>query len=99
MVSFPDRLVHAFQQHQQYYAGMSVAITIRNVPQETRDELAARAAQRGMSLQEFLRSTLMTIADSPTMEEIIEGVRERKAASDAHAEVEAILEAIAADRP
>ena len=30
------------------------AITIRNVPEHVRDQLAARAARRGMSLQEYL---------------------------------------------
>lgn len=32
-----------------------VSITIRDVPQETRNELAARAARSGRSLQEYLR--------------------------------------------
>ncbi|KLL13045.1 MULTISPECIES: FitA-like ribbon-helix-helix domain-containing protein [Protofrankia] len=37
---------------------MVTAITIRDVPDETRDELAARAALSGRSLQEYLRSQL-----------------------------------------
>ncbi len=35
---------------------MSVAITVRGVPDEVRDELAARAARAGQSLQEYLRA-------------------------------------------
>ena len=48
---------------------MSVAITIRDVPDETRDELAARAARAGKSLQEYLRacsSMLLRGRRSPT---------------------------------
>jgi antitoxin FitA len=37
---------------------MPVAITIRNVPEEVRDELAARAARSGRSLQEYLAGLL-----------------------------------------
>ena len=36
-----------------------VAITIRDVPDEVRDELAARAARSGQSLQEYLRAVLV----------------------------------------
>ena len=35
------------------------SITIRDVPEETRDELAARAALAGRSLQEYLRLLLI----------------------------------------
>lgn len=34
---------------------MAVQITIRDVPDKVRDELAARAARQGKSMQEFLR--------------------------------------------
>jgi len=34
---------------------MSVQLTIRDVPEKVRDELAARAALQGKSMQEFLR--------------------------------------------
>ena len=43
-----------------------VSITIRNVPDEVRDELAARAARAGRSLQEFLSAELVRIASTPT---------------------------------
>jgi plasmid stability protein len=38
------------------------SITIRNVPDEVRDELAARARLSGRSLQEYLRSELIRLA-------------------------------------
>jgi len=40
-----------------------VAITIRDVPAETRNELAARAARGGRSLQEYLRGQLVELAE------------------------------------
>jgi plasmid stability protein len=39
----------------QHNAAMPTSVTIRNVPDETRNELAARAALTGRSLQEYLR--------------------------------------------
>ena len=44
---------------------MTTSITIRDVPDETRDELAARAAATGRSLQEYLRSKLIDLARQP----------------------------------
>ena len=41
------------------------SITIRNVPPETRDELAARAAASGWSLQEYLLGELIELARRP----------------------------------
>jgi plasmid stability protein len=38
---------------------MSVAIAVRDVPDEVRDELASRAARAGKSLQEYLRGMLI----------------------------------------
>lgn len=37
-----------------YYACMTVAIQIRNVPEEVRDALVERASQLGQSMQAFL---------------------------------------------
>lgn len=44
-------------------AGMSKSITVRNVPDKTRDELAARAALKGQSLQAYLRGQLIRLAE------------------------------------
>lgn len=39
-----------------------VAVQIRDVPEETRAQLAAEARQRGVSLQTYLRETLEDLA-------------------------------------
>lgn len=57
---------------------MPTSITIRDVPDETRDELAARAALTGRSLQEYVRSQLVELARRPDAEALIARVRERK---------------------
>ncbi|MHB1488080.1 MAG: FitA-like ribbon-helix-helix domain-containing protein [Acidimicrobiales bacterium] len=50
-----------------------VAITIRDVPDETRDQLAARAAATGRSLQEYLRNQLIELARRPDPEVLLTG--------------------------
>ena len=57
---------------------MTVSITVRDVPDETRDELAARAARSGRSLQEYLRSSLIDLASRPDVEVLLERVRWHK---------------------
>ena len=59
---------------------MTKSITIRDVPSPIRDELAARAARTGRSLQEYLRLQLIELANRPDAEEWVARVRERKAA-------------------
>jgi len=44
---------------------MPVAITIRNVPDDVRNELAARAAAQGRSLQEFVLHELVELTKRP----------------------------------
>lgn len=83
-------------------AGMP-AITIRNVPQPTRDVLAARAEQAGQSLQEYLLGELVQMAAAPTVEEWLELAaehREARPAGDPTAEVtaEQIVELVRAGR-
>ena len=58
---------------------MSTNVTIRDVPDEVRDELAARAALAGRSLQEHLRAELIELARRPSAEVLMARVRERKA--------------------
>jgi plasmid stability protein len=55
------------------------SITIRDVPDETRDELAARAALAGRSLQEHLRLLLIELARQPDVTTVVERIRARKA--------------------
>jgi plasmid stability protein len=58
---------------------MATSITIRDVPEATRDELAARAARSGRSLQEFLRLELIELAERPDPADVIARARERVA--------------------
>ena len=44
------------------------SITVRNVPDDVRDELAARAARAGRSLQEHLRVELIQLASRPSVD-------------------------------
>ena len=56
-------------------------ITIRNVPDEVRDELAARAAATGRSLQEYLRIRLIQMTQQLDAETWVAQVRAHKAAT------------------
>ncbi len=56
---------------------MPVAITVRNVPESVRDELAARAARSGRSLQEYLTLQLSELASRPSLEEAVDTARRR----------------------
>jgi antitoxin FitA len=67
------------------------SITIRDVPDETRDELAARAALTGRSLQEYLRSRLVELARQPDAETLMERIRKRKSATGSTLSAEQIL--------
>ncbi len=57
---------------------MTTSITIRDVPGQTRDELAARAAASGRSLQEYLRAQLIELASYPDAETLNARIAERK---------------------
>ncbi|HTE87219.1 MAG TPA: hypothetical protein VK821_21120 [Dehalococcoidia bacterium] len=78
---------------------MTVAITIRDVPEQTRDELAARAALSGRSLQVYLRARLIDLAASPDAEALLARIRQRKAAIGGSLSAGRILEHRDADRP
>lgn len=54
------------------------SITIRDVPDDVRDELAARAASTGRSLQEYLRAALIDAAKRPDAAAWVAAVRDRK---------------------
>jgi antitoxin FitA len=60
---------------------MPVAITIRNVPERVRDELAARAARSGRSLQEYLAGVLTELTTRPLVEDAVAEARSRARAS------------------
>jgi antitoxin FitA len=75
-----------------------VQITIRDVPEQVRDELAARAASQGKSMQEFLRMTLERLASRPTMDAWLHQVRRRKRAAQSRITSDHILKTRDADR-
>lgn len=77
---------------------MPVQITIRRVPENVRDELAARAASRRQSMQEFLRQELERIASRPSLDNWLQRVRERKEAAGTRVRPSGILRARDADR-
>jgi len=77
---------------------MPVAITVRDVPDEVRDELAARAARAGKSLQEYLRGMLVDAAARPTVAEVIARARARVDTTAVRLDAAAILAARDAGR-
>ena len=77
---------------------MSTAITIRDVPDETRDELASRAALSGRSLQEYLRVQLIELARRPDADVLLARIRGRKQRLGSRLPVESILGHRDADR-
>ncbi|MGH8697378.1 MAG: FitA-like ribbon-helix-helix domain-containing protein [Burkholderiales bacterium] len=77
---------------------MAVQITIRNVPDTTRDELAVRAARQGKSMQEYLRAELERLAARPSVPDWLAGVRERKRRTRTRITPEEILRHRDADR-
>lgn len=77
---------------------MSVSVTIRDVPDEVRDELAARAARTGRSLQEYLRTMLVASAGRPAVDDVIARARARVEATGTTVSAESILAAREADR-
>jgi plasmid stability protein len=81
-----------------HYACMAVNITIRDVPEKVRDELAGRAASQGQSMQEFLRATLERLAARPTAESWLRQVRARKRAAQTRVSADQILKSRDADR-
>lgn len=77
---------------------MATTITIRDVPDATHDELAARAARSSRSLQEYLRAELISLARRPDPDELLAQVRRRKAATGSRLAAAEIVEHRDADR-
>ena len=68
-----------------------VAITIRDIPDDVRDELAIRAARSGKSLQEYLRGMLVDTAAKPTVQDTLARARARVAATGSRLDAATIL--------
>jgi plasmid stability protein len=77
---------------------MAVQINIRDVPERVRDELAARAALQGKSMQEFLRAELERLAGRPSINAWLQQVRKRKRATETRVSSEQILQNRNTDR-
>ena len=72
-------------------------LTIRNVPDEVRDELAARAARSGSSMQEYVLRTLVDLVHTPSQADVIVEIR-RRARTYPVQPLDAILTDLVADR-
>lgn len=91
-------VVLAFRLHQHHNSSMAKSITIRDMPDKARDELAARAAATGRSLQEYLRAHLIDLASRPDVETVLARIRERKQRTGTRLHAEKILAHRDADR-
>ena len=60
------------------YSACMPSITVRDVPDTARDELASRAARSGRSLQEYLRQELIDLASRPDPDALARRIAERK---------------------
>jgi len=78
--------------------GVPVSITIENLPDSVRDELAARAERSGLSLQEFLKEKLINLASTPDATSLLERVKARKEANGTSLSREEILSHLDSDR-
>jgi plasmid stability protein len=77
---------------------MAIQITVRDVPEKVRDELSARAALQGKSMQEFLRSELERLAARPSIDTWLKEIRKRKDAAQTRVSSKEILRHRNADR-
>ncbi|MCL2471435.1 MAG: hypothetical protein FWF25_06815 [Propionibacteriaceae bacterium] len=77
---------------------MSVAITVRDVPDQVRGELAARAARAGQSLQEYVKGLLVEQVSKPSADDWMAQVRGRVNSTGSQLSAESILAARDADR-
>lgn len=74
------------------------SVTIRDVPDEVRDELAGRAARAGQSLQEHLRAALIELVAKPSPHDLMVEVGQLKRQLGSRLEADTILAHRDADR-
>ncbi|MXY59356.1 MAG: hypothetical protein F4Y96_02450 [Chloroflexi bacterium] len=77
---------------------MAVQITIRNVSEDVRNELASRAALKHQSMQQYLLEELERIASRPSHEMLVDRIRQRVKASGGGVTTETILATLDADK-
>ncbi|MGD9704067.1 MAG: hypothetical protein AB7Q42_01440 [Acidimicrobiia bacterium] len=75
-----------------------VAITVRDVPEDVRDELAGRAARAGKSLQEYLRGELEALAARPTLDDVLMRARTRVLATGSRLPADKVMQLRDLDR-
>jgi antitoxin FitA len=80
-----------------YYACM-VALQIRDVPESVRDVLAAKANERGQSLNAFLRELVLREAAFENNRALLDEIRQWRAASASSASGDDVLDALDAAR-
>lgn len=88
----------AFHGELQQNTSMPTSITVRDVPDETRNELAARAARTGRSLQEYLRSELIELARRPDPAALMERVAMRVRRMGTTIEPSEVIDMLAPER-
>lgn len=74
------------------------SITVRDIPDDTRNELHARAARSGRSLQVYLRSELIALARRPDAETLLRRVHDRKQRTGTELSAQQILDRRDLDR-
>ncbi|MBS43044.1 MAG: hypothetical protein CMH83_07800 [Nocardioides sp.] len=74
------------------------SMTIRGLSDEARDELAARAARRGQSMQEYVRLLLEREVAHADLDELLDGLARRKTAAGSRVATDDILAAREAER-
>ena len=77
---------------------MAVQITSRDVPDAVNEELASRAAGQGRSMQEYLKGELERLAARPSLEQVLQGIRQRKETAGTRLSPDEILRHRDADR-
>jgi plasmid stability protein len=77
---------------------MATSITIRDVSDAARNQLAARAARTGRSLQEYVRMKLEELARRPDPEDFMARLRDRKQSASSRLSRDELLAHRDADR-
>ncbi len=80
-------------------AGMTITVTVRDVPEDVRDTLAQYARQQGQSLQAFLLAVLTRQSRYARNQQVLAAVEDELAASaDAGPDAPAAADVLAAVR-
>ena len=53
-------------------------VLVRDIPDEVHAKLQRRAEQRGQSLQQYLSSELIRLADKPTLDDVLDRIEKRR---------------------